>query len=196
MSEAACKTCDIGKYNDEIAQSSCKGCEKGYVSASGSSSVDACQLCPMGWLGEGKAQGCARCPVGKWSSDFWDGKVASECASSYIGVIVSGTCLSHGGSIPVSLSADECIGYGNDTSDYKSNKVLESRNINLLRKNADELLKQYQKLDKEIILSSKVKSIKVNIHKKNLLEKEKERIRILYVKIRKRIINIASNGNE
>lgn len=88
------------------------------------------------------------------------------------------------------------IGYGNDTSDYKSNKVLESRNINLLRKNADELLKQYQKLDKEIILSSKVKSIKVNIHKKNLLEKEKERIRILYVKIRKRIINIASNGNE
>ena len=88
------------------------------------------------------------------------------------------------------------IGYGNDTSDYKSNKVLESRNINLLRKNADELLKQYQKLDKEIILYSKVKSIKVNIHKKNLLEKEKERIRILYVKIRKRIINIASNGNE
>lgn len=88
------------------------------------------------------------------------------------------------------------IGYGNDTSDYKSNKVLESRNINLLRKNADELLKQYQKLDKEIILSSKVKSIKVNIHKKNLLEKEKERIRILYVKIRKRIINIASNSNE
>jgi len=88
------------------------------------------------------------------------------------------------------------IGYGNDTSDYKSNKVLESRNINLLRKNADELLKQYQKLDKEIILYSKVKSIKLNIHKKNLLEKEKERIRILYVKIRKRIINIASNGNE
>ena len=88
------------------------------------------------------------------------------------------------------------IGYGNDTSDYKSNKVLESRNINLLRKNADELLKQYQKLDKEIILYSKVKNIKLNIHKKNLLEKEKERIRILYVKIRKRIINIASNGNE
>jgi len=88
------------------------------------------------------------------------------------------------------------IGYGNDTSDYKSNKVLESRNINLLRKNADELLKQYQKLDKEIILYSKVKSIKLNIHKKNLLEKEKERIRILYVKIRKRIINIASNSNE
>lgn len=88
------------------------------------------------------------------------------------------------------------IGYGNDTSDYKSNKVLESRNINLLRKNADELLKQYQKLDKEIILYSKVKSIKVNMHKKNLLEKEKERIRILYVKIRKRIINIASNSNE
>lgn len=88
------------------------------------------------------------------------------------------------------------IGYGNDTSDYKSNKVLKSTDINLLRKNADELLKQYQKLDKEIILSSKVKSIKVNIHKKNLLEKEKERIRILYVKIRKRIINIASNSNE
>lgn len=88
------------------------------------------------------------------------------------------------------------IGYGNDTSDYKSNKVLESRNINLLRKNADELLKQYQKLDKEIILYSKVKSIKVNIHKKNLLEKEKERIRILYVKLRKKITNIASNGNE
>jgi hypothetical protein len=88
------------------------------------------------------------------------------------------------------------IGYGNDTSDYKSNKVLESRNINLLRKNADELLKQYQKLDKEIILYSKVKNIKVNIHKKNLLEKEKERIRILYVKIRERIINIVSNGNE
>lgn len=88
------------------------------------------------------------------------------------------------------------IGYGNDTSDYKSNKVLESRNINLLRKNADELLKQYQKLDKEIILYSKVKSIKVNIHKKNLSEKEKERIRILYVKLRKKITNIASNGNE
>jgi len=88
------------------------------------------------------------------------------------------------------------IGYGNDTSDYKSNKVLKSTDINLLRKNADELLKQYQKLDKEIILYSKVKSIKVNMHKKNLLEKEKERIRILYVKIRKRIINIASNGNE
>ena len=82
------------------------------------------------------------------------------------------------------------IGYGNDTSDYKSNKVLKSTDINLLRKNADELLKQYQKLDKEIILYSKVKSIKVNMHKKNLLEKEKERIRILYVKIRKRIINI------
>lgn len=88
------------------------------------------------------------------------------------------------------------IGYGNDTSDYKSNKVLKSTDINLLRKNVDELLKQYQKLDKEIILYSKVKNIKLNIHKKNLLEKEKERIRILYVKIRKRIINIASNGNE
>ena len=66
------------------------------------------------------------------------------------------------------------IGYGNDTSDYKSNKVLESRNINLLRKNADELLKQYQKLDKEIILSSKVKSIK-SIYTKRIYWKKKKK---------------------
>ena len=88
------------------------------------------------------------------------------------------------------------IGYGNDKSDYKLTKVLESTNVNILKENANDLLKRYQKIDREIILYSKAKKSNANVYKIKLLKKEKERIRKIYIEIRQKILSISSYGNK
>lgn len=90
----------------------------------------------------------------------------------------------------------DAIGYGNDKSDYKLTKVLESTNVNILKKNANDLLKKYQKIDREIILYSKAKKSNANVYKIKLLKKEKERIRKIYIEIRQKILSISSYGNK
>ena len=90
----------------------------------------------------------------------------------------------------------DVIGYGNDKSDYKLTKVLESTNVNILKKNANDLLKKYQKIDREIILYSKAKKSNANVYKIKLLKKEKERIRKIYIEIRQKILSISSYGNK
>ena len=86
----------------------------------------------------------------------------------------------------------DAIGYGNDKSDYKLTKVLESTNVNILKKNANDLLKKYQKIDREIILYSKAKKSNANVYKIKLLKKEKEKIRKIYIEIRQKILSISS----
>ena len=90
----------------------------------------------------------------------------------------------------------DAIGYGNDKSDYKLTKVLESTNVNILKKNANDLLKKYQKIDREIILYSKAKKSNANVYKIKLLKKEKERIRKIYIEIKQKILSISSYGNK
>ena len=90
----------------------------------------------------------------------------------------------------------DAIGYGSDKSDYKLTKVLESTNVNILKKNANDLLKKYQKIDREIILYSKAKKSNANVYKIKLLKKEKERIRKIYIEIRQKILSISSYGNK
>ncbi|MSO14392.1 hypothetical protein [Rickettsiales endosymbiont of Trichoplax sp. H2] len=86
----------------------------------------------------------------------------------------------------------DAIGYGSDKSDYKLTKVLESTNVNILKKNANDLLKKYQKIDREIILYSKAKKSNANVYKIKLLKKEKERIRKIYIEIRQKVLSISS----
>jgi len=90
----------------------------------------------------------------------------------------------------------DAIGYGNNKSDYKLTKLLESTDVNILKKNAYDLLKEYQKIDREIILYSKAKKSNANIYKMKLLKKEKERIRKMYIEIRQKILSISSYGNK
>ncbi len=89
----------------------------------------------------------------------------------------------------------DVIGYGNDKNDYKLTKLLESKDIAFLKENADKLLQKYQKIDRDIILYSKAKKTNANVYKIQLLKKEKEKIKKMYILIRKRINNIVNNGN-
>jgi len=90
----------------------------------------------------------------------------------------------------------DAIRYGNDKNEYKLKKHIESADINILKKNANDLLKKYQQIDKDIILYSKARKTNANIYKVKLLKKEKERIRKIYIEIRQKILNFSNCGNK
>ena len=90
----------------------------------------------------------------------------------------------------------DAIGYGNDKNEYKLTKLIESTDTNILKKNADDLLKKYQQIDREIISYSKAMKSNANIYKMNLLKKEKEKIKKVYIEIRQKILSISNYGNK
>ena len=64
-------------------------------------------------------------------------------------------------------------------------KILNSNDINLLQEKADELLKKYRQIDKQLIAYGKAKN--TNIYKKRQLVKQKEEIKKIYISVRQRI---------
>ena len=64
-------------------------------------------------------------------------------------------------------------------------KILNSNDINLLQEKANELLKKYQQIDKQLIAYGKAKN--TNIYKKRQLAKQKEEIKKIYISVRQRI---------
>jgi hypothetical protein len=90
----------------------------------------------------------------------------------------------------------DAIRYGNDKNEYKLKKLIESTDINILKKNANDLLKKYQKIDRDIILYSKAKKSNANIYKIKLLKKEKEKIKKIYIEIRQKILSISYCANK
>ena len=69
-------------------------------------------------------------------------------------------------------------------------KLLLSDDLNLLKQEADKLLKTYQQIDKQLIALSKANNTNANIFKRKQLEKQKEEIKHNYVSIRKRITQL------
>ncbi len=78
-----------------------------------------------------------------------------------------------------------CFGYQLGNLDY--DKLLDSNYLNLLKSEADKLLKTYQQIDKQLIALSKLNNTNANIYKRKQLEKQKDKIKQIYISIRKRM---------
>ena len=81
----------------------------------------------------------------------------------------------------------DTICFGNQLGNIDFNKLLSSNDINLLKVKADELLKKYQLIDKQLITYTKAKNTNANIYKKRQLAKQKQEIKQIYISIRQRI---------
>ena len=77
--------------------------------------------------------------------------------------------------------------FGNQLGNLDDNKLFDSNDVNLLKSEADKLLKTYQQIDKQLIALSKANDANVNIHKRKQLEKQKNKIKQIYVSVRKSI---------
>ena len=84
------------------------------------------------------------------------------------------------------------VGFGNNLGNVDFDKLLNSNDINLLQKKADELLKKYQQIDKQLIAYTKAKNTNANIYKKRQLAKQKEEIKKIYISVRQRIKDLYS----
>ena len=88
----------------------------------------------------------------------------------------------------------DAVYFGNEqkkTNDAQ-HKILASKNIEVLNKEANKTLKSYQDIDRELINLSKAMKTNANIRKRKQLEKYKEKVKSLYVSIRKRINEIVN----
>ena len=84
----------------------------------------------------------------------------------------------------------DTVCFGNQLGNLNYNKLLLSDDLNLLKQEADKLLKIYQQIDKQLIALSKANNTNANIFKRKQLEKQKEEIKHNYVSIRKRITQL------
>lgn len=93
----------------------------------------------------------------------------------------------------------DTVCFGDQLGNLDYDKLLNSNDLNLLRSEADKLLKTYQQIDKQLIALSKANitnSTNSNLFKRNQLEKQKERIKQIYISIRKRLNLISKNNSE
>ena len=79
------------------------------------------------------------------------------------------------------------VGFGNNLGNVDFDKLLNSNDINLLQEKANELLKKYQQIDKQLIAYAKDKNTNANIYKKRQLAKQKEEIKKIYISVKQRI---------
>ena len=84
----------------------------------------------------------------------------------------------------------DTVCFGNQLGNFDYDKLLNSNNLNLLKSEADKLLKIYQQIDKQLIVLSKANNSNSHIFKRNQLEKEKEKIKQIYISIRKKIAQL------
>ena len=93
----------------------------------------------------------------------------------------------------------DTVCFGDQLGNLDYDKLLDSNDLNLLRSEADKLLKTYQQIDKQLIALSKantINSTKSNLFKRKQLEKQKEKIKHIYISIRKRLNLISKNNSE
>jgi hypothetical protein len=84
----------------------------------------------------------------------------------------------------------DTVCFGNQFGDLDYDALLNSNDSDLLKQEADKLLKTYRQIDKQLVAFSKVNNTNYNIIKATLLEKQKEKVRYNYVLIRKRIVQL------
>ena len=84
----------------------------------------------------------------------------------------------------------DTVCFGDQLGNLDYDKLLSSDDLNLLKHEADKLLKTYQQIDKQLIALSKANNTNANIFKRKQLEKQKEEIKHNYVSIRKRITQL------
>jgi hypothetical protein len=85
----------------------------------------------------------------------------------------------------------DTVCFGDQLGNLDYDKLLDSNDLNLLKSEADKLLKTYQQIDKQLIAFSKVNNTNANIYKRKQLEKQKDEIKQIYISIRKRIFLIS-----
>ena len=81
----------------------------------------------------------------------------------------------------------DTVCFGDQLGNLDYDKLLDSNDFNLLKSEADKLLKTYQHIDKQLIALSKANNTNANIYKRKQLAKQKDEIKQIYISIRKRI---------
>ena len=84
----------------------------------------------------------------------------------------------------------DTVCFGDQLGNLDYDKLLVSDDWNLLKSEADKLLKTYQQIDKQLIVLSKANNCNSSLFKKKQLEKQKEKIKQIYISTRKRIAQI------
>jgi hypothetical protein len=90
----------------------------------------------------------------------------------------------------------DTVCFGDQLGNLDYDKLLDSNDLNLLRSETDKLLKTYQQIDKQLIALSKANATNSNLFKRKQLEKQKEKIKHIYISIRKRLNLISKNNSE
>jgi hypothetical protein len=93
----------------------------------------------------------------------------------------------------------DTVCFGDQLGNLDYDRLLNSNDLNLLRSEADKLLKTYQQIDKQLIALSKANntnSTNPNLFKRKELEKQKEKIKQIYISIRKKLNLISKNNTE
>ena len=81
----------------------------------------------------------------------------------------------------------DTVCFGDQLGNLDYDKLLDSNDFNLLKCEADKLLKTYQQIDKQLIALSKATNTNSNIYKRKQLQKQKDEIKQVYVSIKQRI---------
>jgi hypothetical protein len=81
----------------------------------------------------------------------------------------------------------DTVCFGDQLGNLDYDKLLDSNDFNLLKSEADKLLKTYQQIDKQLMALSKANNTNTNIYKRKQLAKLKDEIKQIYISIRKRI---------
>ncbi len=81
----------------------------------------------------------------------------------------------------------DTVCFGDQLGNLDYDKLLDSNDLNLLKSEADKLLKTYQQIDKQLIALSKLNNTNANIYKRKQLEKQKDKIKQIYISVRKRM---------
>ena len=84
----------------------------------------------------------------------------------------------------------DTVCFGDQLGNLDYDKLLDSNDFNLLKSEADKLLKTYQQINKQLIALSKATNTNSNIYKRKQLQKQKDEIKQVYVSIRKRIAQL------
>ena len=84
----------------------------------------------------------------------------------------------------------DTVCFGDQLGNLDYDKLLDSNDFNLLKSEADKLLKTYQQIDKQLMALSKANNTNANIYKRKQLQKQKDEIKQVYISIRKRIAQL------
>ena len=84
----------------------------------------------------------------------------------------------------------DTVCFGDQLGNLDYDKLLDSNDLNLLKSEADKLLKTYQQIDKQLMALSKANNTNANIYKRKQLQKQKDEIKQIYISVKQRITQI------